>query len=107
MFTPLRRLTAFLPLHVSSPQHASTLSSKSPRPALLRVSAILALLLCLLTTTAHAVIVRGTVTDPLGAVVVGARVQLVQGKQVIAVSSTDATGTAAACAEPEPGACGQ
>ena len=29
---------------------------------------------------AHAVIVRGTVTDPLGAVVPGARVQLIQGK---------------------------
>ena len=34
------------------------------------------------TTSAHAVIVRGTVTDPLGAVVPGARVQLIQGKTV-------------------------
>ena len=32
--------------------------------------------------TAHAVIVRGTVTDPLGAAVPGARVQLMQGKTV-------------------------
>ncbi len=92
MFTPFRRLAAFLPLQVSSPLHAPTPSSKSSRPAALRVSATLALLLYLFTTAAHAVIVRGTVTDPLGAVVVGARVQLVQGKQVIAVSTTDSTG---------------
>ena len=42
---------------------------------------------------AHAVIVRGTVTDPLGAVVAGARVQLIQGKQVAAVAFTDPNGT--------------
>ena len=57
-----------------------------------RVRATLALLLCLFTTAARAVIVRGTVTDPLGAVVVGAKVQLVQGKAVIAVAVTDSTG---------------
>jgi iron complex outermembrane receptor protein/vitamin B12 transporter len=34
------------------------------------------------TVSSHAVIVRGTVTDPLGAAVPGARVQLIQGKNV-------------------------
>ena len=38
--------------------------------------------LSLSSASAHAVIVRGTVTDPLGAVVPGARVQLIQGKTV-------------------------
>jgi iron complex outermembrane receptor protein/vitamin B12 transporter len=39
-----------------------------------------------LTLSARAVIIRGTVTDPLGAVVPGARVQLIQGTQVVAFS---------------------
>ena len=43
--------------------------------------------------TARAVVVRGTVTDPLGAVVVGARVQLVQGTSVIAFSRSQVDGT--------------
>ena len=42
-----------------------------------RTSALIALIA--LPAAAHAVIVRGTVTDPLGAVVAGARVRLVQG----------------------------
>jgi iron complex outermembrane receptor protein/vitamin B12 transporter len=41
---------------------------------------------------ARAVIVRGTVTDPLGAVVIGAKVQLVQGTAVIALGRTDVDG---------------
>jgi vitamin B12 transporter len=41
---------------------------------------------------ARAVIVRGSVTDPLGAVVIGARVQLIQGQQVIAFGVTDTDG---------------
>ena len=48
---------------------------------------------CALTTAAHAVIVRGTVTDPLGAVVVGARVQLVQGKRPSPSALTDPDGS--------------
>ena len=39
-----------------------------------------------LTLSARAVIIRGAVTDPLGAVVPGARVQLIQGTQVVAFS---------------------
>ena len=38
----------------------------------------------LLATSAQAVIVRGTVTNPLGAPVANARVQLIQGRQVAA-----------------------
>jgi iron complex outermembrane receptor protein/vitamin B12 transporter len=45
-----------------------------------------------LATSAHAVIVRGTVTDPLGAVVIGARVQLIQGQQAIALGVTNIDG---------------
>ena len=42
---------------------------------------------------AHAVVVRGTVTDPLGAVVAGARVRLIQGTEAVAfgISSPDGT----------------
>ncbi|HEY6374543.1 MAG TPA: TonB-dependent receptor plug domain-containing protein, partial [Edaphobacter sp.] len=46
-----------------------------------------------LTLAAHAVIVRGTVTDPLGAVVPGARVQLIQGKQAVAAVLTNPGGS--------------
>ena len=88
MFTSFRSLAASLTLHVQPTVPARTLSSKSAPPR-----AIVGLLCCLLTTAAHAVIVRGTVSDPLGAVVVGARVQLIQGKSSIAVSTTDSTGS--------------
>ena len=57
-----------------------------------RLSATL-LLLVSITLSAHAVVVRGTVTDPLGATVAGARVQLIHGKQVAAVAVTAADGT--------------
>ena len=46
-----------------------------------------------LTLSARAVIIRGTVTDPLGAVVPGARVQLIQGTQVAAFSITGPDGS--------------
>lgn len=49
--------------------------------------------LFLMAVHANAVIVRGTVTDPLGAVVVGARVQLIQGRQVIAFGVSGVDGT--------------
>jgi vitamin B12 transporter len=48
-----------------------------------------AVLLC---TAAHAVVVRGRVTDALGKAVPGARVQLVYAGQVQAISYADATG---------------
>ena len=48
--------------------------------------------LLLLVTNANAVIVKGTVTDPLGAVVIGARVQLIQGQQAIALGVTGVDG---------------
>jgi iron complex outermembrane receptor protein/vitamin B12 transporter len=47
----------------------------------------------LLTLPANAVIVRGTVTNPLGAPVPYARVQLVQGRQVAAFTISAADGT--------------
>lgn len=56
---------------------------------------ILAIVWALASTgdAAHAVIVRGTVTDPLGAVVVNARVQLVQGSAAIAFSRSGPDGS--------------
>ena len=57
-----------------------------------RLSATLSLLFAA-TLSANAVIVRGTVTDPLGAAVAGARVQLIQGKQVAAVAVSGPDGT--------------
>jgi len=52
-------------------------------------------LLCAVSASnmAHAVVVRGTVTDPLGAVVVGARVQLIQGTTVVAFSRSQVDGS--------------
>ena len=41
----------------------------------------------------HAVIIRGNVTDPLGAAVPGARVQLIQGRQVVALGVSGADGS--------------
>jgi len=43
--------------------------------------------------SARAVVVRGTVTDPLGAAVSFARVELIQGKQVVAVTVTGPDGS--------------
>ncbi len=57
-----------------------------------RLSATLSLLFAA-TLSANAVIVRGTVTDPLGAAVAGARVQLIQGKQVAAAAVSGPDGT--------------
>jgi Outer membrane cobalamin receptor protein len=55
--------------------------------------AALAAILILAVPGARAVIVRGTVTDPLGATVAGARVQLIQGKSAIAASLTGIDGS--------------
>ncbi|HZY72161.1 MAG TPA: TonB-dependent receptor [Edaphobacter sp.] len=53
----------------------------------------LTVVLLLLAPWARAVIVRGTVTDPLGAAVAGARVQLIQGQTVAAFAFTGADGS--------------
>ncbi len=47
----------------------------------------------LFAASAHAVVVRGTVTDPLGATIGNARVQLIQGKQMVADAITAPDGT--------------
>jgi iron complex outermembrane receptor protein/vitamin B12 transporter len=57
-----------------------------------RVTALLSVLGAT-AATAHAVIVRGTVTDPLGAVVIGARVQLIQGTTVVAFTRSQVDGS--------------
>jgi vitamin B12 transporter len=71
------------------------MSSSSRRIATLRshIGTIALLLLAIITTPAHAVIVRGTVTDPLGAVIPNARVQLIQGTSVAghAIANSDGT----------------
>ncbi len=43
--------------------------------------------------SAHAVVVRGTVTDPLGAVVINARVELVQGSKMVAIAHSGVDGS--------------
>jgi len=59
-----------------------------------RISTLAAFLVLthLFTISAHAVVVRGVVTDPLGHPVVGARVQLIQGKNSVAVGVADSDG---------------
>ena len=82
MLTPVRRSTASLVL----PSLFNTFKS-------LRARHLAFLFLIALTLSARAVIVRGTVTDPLGAPIVGARVQLIQGPTVAAFSITGSDGT--------------
>ncbi|GGG76274.1 TonB-dependent receptor [Edaphobacter dinghuensis] len=72
---------------MSAPLHRSAAASS------LRTLAALAAILFLAAPCARAVIVRGTVTDPLGAAVAGARVQLIQGKSAIAASLTGLDGS--------------
>jgi vitamin B12 transporter len=85
MFVAVRRSTVSL-----CQRAASTLSSlrRSPRHGVFSFAAIL-----LIALPAHAVIVRGTVTNPLGAPVAFARVQLIQGRQVAAFILASADGT--------------
>jgi vitamin B12 transporter len=70
-----------------APLHRSAVAST------LRTLAALAAILTFAVPGARAVIVRGTVTDPLGAAVAGARVQLIQGKSAIAASLTGPDGS--------------
>jgi len=72
--------------------------SPSPRlhaPALLRskFSRIALAATALLPATLHAVVVRGTVTDQLGAPVPGARVQLIQGKNTASFAMAGSDGS--------------
>ncbi len=64
--------------------------SAADTTSLVRSVALIALLST--AATAHAVIVRGKVTDPLGDVVIGAKVQVVQGTEVIAFGRTNTEG---------------
>ncbi|MBN9617367.1 MAG: TonB-dependent receptor [Acidobacteriales bacterium 59-55] len=66
---------------------------RSAAASFTRVLTALAAILLLSTPFARAVIVRGTVTDPLGATVAGARVQLIQGQTVAAFAFTGADGS--------------
>ncbi len=72
---------------MSAPMHRSAVASS------VRALFALAVVLFLAAPSARAVIVRGTVTDPLGAAVAGARVQLIQGPTVAAFAFTGADGS--------------
>jgi vitamin B12 transporter len=86
MFKFVRRAAASLHPSAILPFKSCTL--KRIRPGLL-----MALSVFFPAFSAHAIIVRGTVTDPLGAVVAGAKVQLIYGKKVAAFAITDPDGT--------------
>ncbi len=57
------------------------------------LSVIFAFILITISTSAYAVIVRGTVSDPLGAVIPNARVQLIQGTAVAAQAISNPDGS--------------
>ncbi len=82
MPTPVRRSAASLVLYSLS----NTFTS-------LRVRHLAVLFLFVLTLSAQAIIVRGTVSDPLGVPVAGARVQLIQGPEVAAFAITGPDGS--------------
>ena len=69
-----------------------TAASLPPRARIVRCALFLIRLSALLPALAHAVIVRGHATDSLGQPVSGARVQLIQGTQVIATALSDEHG---------------
>lgn len=71
------------------------MSQSVRRPAASPVRRLLVFTAILLITApcARAVIVRGTVTDPLGAAVAGARVQLIQGSAVAATATSGPDGS--------------
>jgi vitamin B12 transporter len=72
---------------------ACCLRAASTLPSFLRNLTCLASAIFFLAPVAHAVIVRGTVTDPLGAPIANARVQLVQGRKVAAFTMSGPDGT--------------
>ena len=86
MFKLVRRSAASL--HPPAILLFKSRTLKRIRPGLL-----MALSVFVPASSAHAIIVRGTVTDPLGAVVAGAKVQLIYGKKVAAFAVTDPDGT--------------
>jgi vitamin B12 transporter len=65
---------------------------RTAAPFFLRTIAQLSLF-STLTLAAHAVVIRGTVTDPLGAPIPFAKVELVQGKKAVAFAMTRADGS--------------
>jgi vitamin B12 transporter len=65
----------------------------SSRASYLTLAALLITTFSLLTSSAHAVVVRGIVTDALGKPVGGARVQLIQGKNAVAIGIANADGS--------------
>ena len=75
-------------LHRSAILLPSFPAVKSLRFGLLTILSVFFLAL-----SAHAIVVRGTVTDPLGAGVAGAKVQLIQGKKVAAFAITNPDGS--------------
>src|SRR5260370_41267617 len=87
MSTFERRAAASLSFPVIFPAISPVISSQLNR---LKLGL---LLLLALTCSAHAIIIRGTVTDPLGAAVVGARVQLIHRGRVAAVAISGSDGT--------------
>ena len=64
-----------------------------PRLSRRRHAARLAAILAAAVPAAHAIVVRGTVTSPLGTPIPGSRVQLIQGRQSVAIAITAADGT--------------
>ncbi len=86
MFKSVRHAAAALHLSAILPFNFSIM--KRFRLRLLTVPAVLSIAI-----SAHAIVVRGTVTDPLGAVVAGAKVQLIQGQKVAAFAFTDPDGS--------------
>ncbi|WP_158792695.1 TonB-dependent receptor plug domain-containing protein [Granulicella sp. L60] len=75
---------------MSTPARLSAQASLLPPLAAIALQFVV---LFLLTLPAHAVIVRGTVTNPMGVPVGNVRVQLVQGQQVAAFGYTTMDGT--------------
>src|SRR5882757_5783852 len=73
-----------MPVTQSSPLHRRAATSPTRLVTLLSI-------LALLSASAHAVILRGTVTDPLGAGIPLAKVELVQGRKVVAFALTGPT----------------
>ncbi len=72
-------------VHGRSMAASSLRASAMRRFSTLAAFAILLQLLLLFSTAAHAVVVRGVVTDPLGKPLPGARLQLIQGSKPIAI----------------------